>query len=1171
MGSISGAIGSLWVEIGAKISNFESAMGDVSKKIDATVREVGGLGAGAAGAFDDIGKGAVGAKAPLAELEAAFRNLGIKSSAELDTLASDAKRDYDTIKNSGTASARDLELAWGKLQSASKAASAEASSSMLKLSKDISQTVKDAEEKFSGFEKVGASLTSVGTRLSAAITLPLIGIGAAAIKASSDFDSAMRLVSARGDITGADLAKLKAQAEDLGAKTQFSSKQAAEGMAELAGAGFKTSEVFAAMPGIMNLAAASGSSVGDAAKVTKDILGQFGIAATDTSRAVDVMTKAGNASSGTLGEMANSLKYVGPVAHDAGLSLEQTSAALLLLDKAGIRGEQAGTSLRSVLLSLQGPTDAAQKIMTQYGIAVKDAGGNMLPLPQILDNFRVGLEKIPGTADKAAALTKVFGENAETAASKLIKQGSPALNQFTDDLLKASGEAERTASVMNSGLGGALEKMKGSVETASQKIGDAFAPQLIALTGMLESSANKVAEFAGWFGKLPEPIQTTTLALLAFAAAGGPMLIIIGQLAGAVTNISALLALKTTALTALTAATGLSTIAMAAWTAGIGAAVLAIGYLVVKYNQMKDAQEGAKTAEDGHMQSLDRLEKSLRSQGGAVDALKQEYKQGQISLDQYEAGLRKIAVEVGNSKKATDSHTKALSDAEKAHQAVTKALAAATTATKAHGEETKTAKEHVKNFSDSGTVLAETIKQIGNTYNSSLTALVKWKLAHQDAASITPKLTETTKELDAAIMAMVSSAKLIAPAFLDAGAQAKASLEAAAKPIRDLDAAYRTLGVTSTDSLKKQADEAARAYATILASGEHSASDLDAAWAKMEEARIAAAKSAGEIIPAEVQKQLDEVQGKIDTHTQDTKGLWSDWSDQVSTIITDLGKNITDVLWDGSLSWGEKGKKVLSELGQSVMRAFVEPATKAMADLMSGVISDLIGGKGFGGIVDKVKELGSSIAGVFGGGGKDIVGEVTGTAGGPAASIPGTGGGAGGAAGAAAGSSIAGIAGAVGSIAGAVSGIIGNFQNAHQETSLNAIEHNTRYSMMYLGERGDGGILGAMFKVQENTQYLPAQLDGLNQKLIDWLQPLDFRLGQISEQITFAQTRFDTITQNTGAAASSLESNRGVLQSILAEIRNLAGNVPVINVYVDGQKQAAKTDSSLKMQGVLAI
>jgi TP901 family phage tail tape measure protein len=1171
MGSISGAIGSLWVEIGAKISNFESAMGDVSKKIDATVREVGGLGSGAAGAFEDIGKGAGGAKAPLAELEAAFRNLGIKSSAELDKLASDAKRDYDTIKNSGTASARDLELAWGKLQSASKAASAEASSSMLKLSKDISQTVKDAEEKFSGFDKVGSSLTSVGTRISAAITLPLVGIGAAALKASSEFDTAMRLVSARGDITGSDLARLKTQAEDLGAKTQFSSKQAAEGMAELAGAGFKTSEIFAAMPGIMSLAAAASSSIGDAAKTTKDILGQFGLTANDTGKVVDILTKASNESSGTLGEMANSLKYVGPVAHSAGMSLEETSAALVLFDKAGIRGEQAGTSLRSMLLSLQGPTKAAQDVMRQLGITFEDTHGNMLPFPAILDILKAGLDKIPGTADKAAALLKIFGENAVTAASGIIKQGSPALLELTQAIQKAGGEAERTATVMNSGLGGALEKMHGSVETASQKIGDAFAPQLMALTGMLESTANKVAEFAGWFGKLPEPVQTTTLALLAFAAAGGPILIIIGQMAGAVTNITGLLALKTTALTALTAATGLSTIAMAAWTAGIGAAVLAIGYLVVKYNQMKDAQEGAKAAEDGHMQSLDRLEKSLRSQGGAVDALKQEYKQGQISLDQYEAGLRKIAVEVGNSKKATDSNTKSLSDAEKANQAVAKALAAATTATKSHGEETKQAKVHVKNFSDSGTVLAETIKQIDKEYESSLTSLVKWKRAHQDAASVTPQLTETTKELDAAIQGMVSSAKLIAPAFLNAAAEAKASLASVVKPILDLDTAYKTLGITSTATLQDQAAKALEAYQTIRDSGTASARDIDVAWVKMEEDRIAASKAAGEEIPKSIEDTLSKVKDRISGHTEETKGLWSDWSNQVSTIITDLGKNITDVLWDGSLSWGEKGKKVLSELGQSVMRAFVEPATKAMADLMSGVISDLIGGKGFGGIVDKVKELGSSIAGVFSGGGSDIVGEVTGTAGGPAASIPGTGGGAGGAAGAAAGSSIAGIAGAVGSIAGAVSGIIGNFQNAHQETSLNAIEHNTRYSMMYLGERGDGGILGAMFQVQENTQYLPAAMDGLNQKLIDWLQPLDFRLGQISEQITFAQTRFDTITQNTDAAASSLESNRGVLQSILAEIRNLAGNVPVINVYVDGQKQAAKTDSSLKMQGVLAI
>jgi tape measure domain-containing protein len=447
-------------------------------------------------------------------------------------------------------------------------------------------------------------------------------------------------------------------------------------------------------------------------------------------------------------------------------------------------------------------------------------------------------------------------------------------------------------------------------------------------------------------------------------------------------------------------------------------------------------------------------------------------------------------------------------------------------------------------------------------------AAAKAKLA--DWGSEMDHLLGPTDALNTSIGTVIASMQDVAK---NATPPAIAAINSLKGTAADLDTAFKALGITSATEYQRVADEATKAYDVIKGSGIATPTEENNAMLKMLKAQKDAMIANGQDIPDEMQAMLDKIgNAASDPGTGIAKATtaFQKFSQDVSESVGRVAEDLVKDLFSGEGSFAEKGMRALKSLGQAVLTSFTDPFAKAANDLMSGVISDLLGGKGLGGIVDKVKELGSSIAGVFGGGGSDIVGEVTG-AGGPAASIPGTGGGAGSAAGAAAGSSIAGIAGAVGSIAGAVSGIIGNFQNAHQETSLNAIEHNTRYSMMYLGERGDGGILGAMFKVQENTQYLPASMDGLNQKLIDWLQPLDFRLGQISEQITFAQTRFDTITQNTGAAASSLESNRGVLQSILAEIRNLASNVPVVNVYVDGQKQAAKIDSSLKMQGVLAI
>jgi TP901 family phage tail tape measure protein len=1030
---------------------------------------------------------------------------------------------------------------------------------MASVSKQIDQTLGEAEGKFAGFDKLGDRLTGIGTSLSAAITLPVLGIGAAALKASGDFDSAMRLVSARGDITGGDLAKLKKQAEDLGAATQFSSKQAAEGMAELAGAGFDVNEIYAAMPGVLNLAAAAGTSVGEAAKVSKDLLGQFGLSANDTARAVDVMTKAGNESSGTLGEMANSLKYVGPVARAAGLDLEQTSAALIVLDKAGIRGEQAGTSLRSMLLSLQNPSKAARTVLNDLGIAITDAGNNLLPLPQIMDNFKAGLEKVHGSAGQAAALTTVFGENAVTAAQGLISKGSPALIDFEEKLRNAGGEAQRTASVMNSGMGGALERMRGSVETAAQKLGDVLAPTIIQLAGYIEQGANKLAEFAGWFQKLPEPIQTGTIAIIAMSAALGPLLIVAGQFAGAITSINAVLPLMSGGVTAITGALGIGTAALAAYTVGIAAAVAAIGTIIVKYNQWQDAQAAADKAADDQATALIRLERHLRDQGGAVDALKDEYKRGQISLQEYEKGLQKIAIQIGDAKKATADHTKTLSDAEKVQKAVKDATTAAAKATNSLGKESKDAEGKVKPLVERSAILDETARQLTATYQKNISEIVKWKLAHQDAASTTPVLTQTTKDLDAAIQAMVSSAKLIAPAFLDAGKQATQAMNDAVQPIKDVEAAYKQLGITSTEKLQKQADDAKTAYDTIKGSGTATAHDIDAAWVKMEDARIAAAKAAGIEIPAETQATLDKIKGSLEGHTNDTKGTWAGWSKGVSQVISDLGSDITNILWDGDKSWGEKGKAILKSLGESVQKAFVQPAMDAINDLITGAISDLLGGKGLGGIMDRLKDIGGAFKDIFSAGTSAASG-ATGAAGSAGSS--------GGAGGAAAGGALGWVS-AIGSIGTMISSIIGNFQSAHMETSLNAIEHNTRYSMMYVGERADGGILGQTFRMADALQYVPGLLDGLNAKMDNWVSPLAGILQGMAGKLDAAAHRLDDISNNTSLSYWSSENNRGVLNSMLTELRTISGRQPIINVYVGDSKTPAP--SNVKMQGVLGL
>src|SRR5438552_9931183 len=140
-------------------------------------------------------------------------------------------------------------------------------SGMAKVGKTIDSTLRDAQDKFQGFAQLGATMAGIGGDLTKSLTLPLVGIGIAAEKMQGDFEHAMNKVSALGQITGKDLEMLEAQAVDLGAKTQFSGTQAAEGMAALAASGQNAQQIFKTMPGVLDLAAAGELSIAQAATI----------------------------------------------------------------------------------------------------------------------------------------------------------------------------------------------------------------------------------------------------------------------------------------------------------------------------------------------------------------------------------------------------------------------------------------------------------------------------------------------------------------------------------------------------------------------------------------------------------------------------------------------------------------------------------------------------------------------------------------------------------------------------------------------------------------------------------------------------------------------------------------------------------------------------------------
>ena len=280
-----------------------------------------------------------------------------------------------------------------------------------------------------GLSKLG-NLTTKGLKATtAAITgtsIALEGIGLAAVKAGSDFEAQMSRVKAISGATGTEFEKLKSQAIHLGADTSFSAGQAAEGMENLAEARFTTNEIMEAMPGLLDMAAASGEDLANSSEIAASTLRGFGLEAEEAGHVADVLAENANKTNSSVSETGEAMKYVAPLARAAGLSFEETAAAIGIMANAGIQGSQAGTTLRGAISRLSKPTDDMIDAMEELGISFYNSNGEMKSLGE-----QVGMLEgaFSGMTDeqKNNYLVTLYGQEALSGMLALINEGQGSL------------------------------------------------------------------------------------------------------------------------------------------------------------------------------------------------------------------------------------------------------------------------------------------------------------------------------------------------------------------------------------------------------------------------------------------------------------------------------------------------------------------------------------------------------------------------------------------------------------------------------------------------------------------------------------------------------------------------------------------------------------------------
>jgi len=452
---------------------------------------------------------------------------------------------------------------------------------------EMQKTTKSADNTSQGISTLNKASAAAGVAVVAAV--------GASVKAAANFEQSMAKVKAISGATDTEFAQLTATAKNLGATTQFSASQAAEGLAFLSLAGFKAQDSIDAMPAVLNLAAAGAIDLGTAADIASNIMTGFGLEAKDTSKAADILAKTFTTANTDMNQLGMAMKYVAPVANALGWDMTDAATAVAKMSDAGIQGSQAGTSLRAMLLSLANPTGQTAKAFDELGISVVNSNGQFKPLPELISHISSKMEGMTD-AQKTVTAAQLVGTEASAGFLALIKQGAPALQEYKTSLEQSGGTAERIAKIQQETLIGAWTQVKSAAEGLAIAIGETLLPAFTAVAGGATALLGALSDIDPRF---------ISAGLAAAGTAAGLMIF--------VTNIGKVVSALSTLRLAMMANP---------YTLAIGAVAAAIGGLTYVMTGAKKETEEYKEVNLDTYQSLGEQSRSLEDVANQYDKLK---------------------------------------------------------------------------------------------------------------------------------------------------------------------------------------------------------------------------------------------------------------------------------------------------------------------------------------------------------------------------------------------------------------------------------------------------------------------------------------------------------------------------------------------------------------------
>lgn len=453
-----------------------------------------------------------------------------------------------------------------------------------KLEGKIKDTNNQWKESAKAMEDFGNKATDVGKTMTKKVTLPLMLMGAAAVKTGMDFEQSMSKVQAMSGATEDDMIRLEKAARDAGASTSKSAGDAADALTYMALAGWDVNTSIEGLMPVLRLSEAGQIDLATASSLVTDSMSAMGIEVDQLENYLDIVTQTARNSNTDIDQMAAAYLGVGGVLRGLGIPLEESAVSLGMMANAGIKGSESGTKLNKILLNLTAPVGRAKEAMDKLNLTAFNMDGSFKGLDNILFELKDKTQDLT-TEQQNMYLSMIAGSANIDGMNALMNGLDDSYDSLKDSVMSADGALNEVAKTMQDNAKGKLIQLGSALQEAGLKIYDVLEP---AITWLIEA----LQKLVSWFDELDPTIQIIIVVVGVLVAAIGPLLLVIGFMATGISAVMGAMVALTPVVTALGAVFTLLSGPVGIIIAIVAALALGISHLWKTNEGFRDAVTG---------------------------------------------------------------------------------------------------------------------------------------------------------------------------------------------------------------------------------------------------------------------------------------------------------------------------------------------------------------------------------------------------------------------------------------------------------------------------------------------------------------------------------------------------------------------------------------------------